>query len=90
MQASDKEALPLFGTLEGKEGGKASIATLRESPPLPGPGFPILEPAWEPGNPRSIRDGRAKALSLRRKCHKTRGPRRDKAIAEIKAGRNDS
>ena len=47
MQASDKEALPLFGTLGREEGGgvkgiDCDVATLSTSPTS---GFPILEPA---------------------------------------------
>lgn len=53
MQAFCKEALPLFGHFWRGKRGKRSIATLRES---------ILSEMWisgQPGNPRSIRDGRA-------------------------------
>lgn len=61
MQASGKEALPLFGTLAvwgGERGGKGIDCDVARESTSPSSGFPILEPA-RPGNPRGIRDGRA-------------------------------
>lgn len=73
MQASDKEALPLFGTLGRKEGGKGSIATLRESPPLPVLDFRSWsQPAWE-----SVEhQGRPSDAPSLTKTPKDKGPRK--------------
>lgn len=54
MQASCKEALPLFGILQREEGERGSIATSRRV---------HRSQIWistQPGNPRSIRDGRGR------------------------------
>lgn len=54
MQASCKEALPLFGILQSDEGGKGSVATSRR---VHRSQIWISTQSW---NPRSIRDGRGR------------------------------